>query len=149
MGLPGPDAGKGGKHLLLPPGYKGEAPAGYYVGRSTSFRTVAGMRSLPDKGDVAGAIERLKTIKVYPLNASTGWSNPTWIDMTPKPQDTTPLACEDNLQYWKELHEVVDTEPPLDETRSAYGNLAALGRRSAPLAYGPTLAQASSNANIS
>ena len=127
MGLPGPDAGKGGKHLLLPPGYKGEAPAGYYVGRSTSFRTVAGMRSLPDKGDVAGAIERLKTIKVYPLNASTGWSNPTWIDMTPRPQDTTPLAWEDNLQYWQELHEVVDTEPPLDDARSAYGDLAALG----------------------
>jgi hypothetical protein len=127
MGLPGPDAGKGGKHLLLPPGYKGEAPAGYYVGRSTSFRTVVGMRSLPDKGDVAGAIERLKTIKVYPLNASTGWSNPTWIDMTPRPQDTTPLAWEDNLQYWQELHEVVDTEPLLDDARSAYGDLAALG----------------------
>ena len=29
MGLPGPDAGKGGKHLILPPGYKGEVPAGY------------------------------------------------------------------------------------------------------------------------
>ena len=26
MGIPGPDAGKGGKHLLLPPGYKGEIP---------------------------------------------------------------------------------------------------------------------------
>jgi len=22
MGLPGPDAGKGGKHIILPPGYK-------------------------------------------------------------------------------------------------------------------------------
>jgi hypothetical protein len=28
MGLPGPDAGKGGKHLILPPGYKGEVPPG-------------------------------------------------------------------------------------------------------------------------
>jgi hypothetical protein len=27
MGLPGPDAGKGGKHLLLPPDYAGEAPS--------------------------------------------------------------------------------------------------------------------------
>jgi hypothetical protein len=31
MGLPGPDAGKGGKHLILPPGYKGEVPAGYFA----------------------------------------------------------------------------------------------------------------------
>jgi hypothetical protein len=25
MGLPGPDAGKGGKHMILPPGYQGPA----------------------------------------------------------------------------------------------------------------------------
>src|SRR6516162_6877666 len=30
IGLPGPDAGKGGKHLVLPPGYKGEVPPGYF-----------------------------------------------------------------------------------------------------------------------
>ena len=34
VGLPGPDAGKGGNFLLLPPGYKGAAPDGYYVYRS-------------------------------------------------------------------------------------------------------------------
>lgn len=34
FGLPGPDAGKGGKHVILPPGYKGEAPA---PGRSTGL----------------------------------------------------------------------------------------------------------------
>lgn len=28
MGLPGPDAGKGGKHMILPPGYQGTIPAG-------------------------------------------------------------------------------------------------------------------------
>jgi hypothetical protein len=30
VGLPGPDAGNGGKFLLLPPGYDGEVPSGYY-----------------------------------------------------------------------------------------------------------------------
>ena len=34
VGLPGPDAGKGGKFLVLPPGYDGEVPEGYYVYRS-------------------------------------------------------------------------------------------------------------------
>ena len=32
MGLPGPDQGQGGKHLVLPPGYDGEVPAGFNVG---------------------------------------------------------------------------------------------------------------------
>jgi len=31
VGLFGPDEGKGGKFLLLPPGYKGDVPSGYYV----------------------------------------------------------------------------------------------------------------------
>ena len=35
VGLPGPDAGNGGKFLLLPPGYDGEVPSGYYELRAT------------------------------------------------------------------------------------------------------------------
>ena len=31
FGRAGPDKGKGGKFLLLPPGYKGEVPKGYFV----------------------------------------------------------------------------------------------------------------------
>jgi len=127
MGLPGPDGGKGGRHLVLPPGYQGDVPAGYFVARATSFRVVAGMRSLPEHGDVPGAIARLQSIKVYPLDPSTPWSPPTWIDMTPKPQDTTPNAVEDNLRFWEALHQVVDQEPPLANLRTHYGDLAALG----------------------
>lgn len=52
MGLPGPDAGKGGKHVILPPGYTGQVPDGYYTGRSTTNRVFLIVRSLPLKGDV-------------------------------------------------------------------------------------------------
>ncbi len=127
MGLPGPDAGKGGKHLLLPPGYDGERPSGHYIGLATSYRVIAGMRSLPERGDVAGATARLKTIKVRPLNPSGRWGEPKWIDMTPMPQDTTPVAWEDNFKYWQAVHEFVNTEPPLEDLRAQYGELAALG----------------------
>jgi hypothetical protein len=34
VGLPGPDAGRGGKFLILPPGYDKPAPDGYFVCRS-------------------------------------------------------------------------------------------------------------------
>lgn len=34
VGLPGPDGGAGGKFLILPPGYTGEVPSGYFVYRS-------------------------------------------------------------------------------------------------------------------
>jgi hypothetical protein len=127
MGLPGPDAGKGGRHLLLPPGDKGEAPSGYYVGRATSYRVIAGMRSLPVAGDVPGAIARLQTITVRPLNPPSRWSEPTWFDQTPAPQDQTPYTWEATLRYWQTLYEVVNSEPPLEDSRAQYGDLAALG----------------------
>ena len=65
MGLPGPDAGKGGKHLVLPPGDKGTIPAGYYTGQSQSLKALVAIRAMP--AGVAGAMHALRTIKIYPL----------------------------------------------------------------------------------
>ena len=127
MGIPGPDAGKGGKHVLLPPGYKDKIPTGYHVWHSTSNRMLVGIRSLPVNGDVAAAIARIKTVKVHPLRLPAGWTAPTWADLTPGPQDTTPLAWEENFQYWQELADVVDKEPPFAGYADHYGDLAALG----------------------
>jgi hypothetical protein len=128
MGLPGPDAGKGGKHLLIGPDYKGEVPAsGYYVHRASSNRQIVGARSLPVNGDVNGAKERLKTIKVYPLNPTPGWTEPTWLDVTGKTQDTTPAKWEDNLQFWEVLANTIDKEPAYVGYHNYYGQLAALG----------------------
>jgi hypothetical protein len=37
LGVIGPDKGKGGKYLVLPPGYKGDVPSGYFVVRPKTF----------------------------------------------------------------------------------------------------------------
>mgnify|MGYP001481576113 CR=1 FL=1 len=37
MGIPGPDQGKGGKYLIIPPGYDKELPSGYHLARSRSY----------------------------------------------------------------------------------------------------------------
>jgi len=37
IGNAGPDKGQGGKYLVLPPGYKGEVPEGYFVARSRTY----------------------------------------------------------------------------------------------------------------
>ena len=45
MGLPGPDAGMGGKHLLLPPDYWGEVPInGNYIHRASTNLQIVGVR---------------------------------------------------------------------------------------------------------
>ncbi len=127
LGIPGPDEGKGGKHLFLPPDYKGNVPDGYYVWKATTNRVIIAVRSLPVNGDLNGAIERLQTVKVRPLNPAANWAEPTWLNLTEKPQDTTPVKWENNLKYWEMLHWVIDTEPPVDAYRHDYGELAALG----------------------
>ena len=37
LGNAGPDKGKGGKFLFLPPGYEGAVPEGYYVFKSQTY----------------------------------------------------------------------------------------------------------------
>src|SRR5262249_6154894 len=127
MGLPGPDAGKGGKHVILPPGYKEKPPAGHFVGRSSSFKAFIAVRALPVKGDVKGAMAALRTIKIYPLATAAKPKLLKYVDVTEKKMDGTSLRWEDNLKYWEKLHEVIDAEPVVNEFRPMYGLLAALG----------------------
>lgn len=125
LGLPGPDAGKGGKHLLVGPEYKGKTPNGYYVARATTNRVLVLLRAIPPAGnnDVANAL--IQTVKVYPLNQTAGWKAPTWVKL-PK-GDFTPLQWETNIQYWQVLKEIIDLEPAYEAYRSYYGELAGLG----------------------
>jgi hypothetical protein len=127
LGLPGPAAGKGDKVVFLPPGYKDKPPAGYRVANSPSNTMLVGIRSLPVGGDVPAAIERIKTVKVHPLKQTPGWPETQWLDLTPAPQDTTPLAWENNIQFWRELADVINSEPSNPRFHDFYGELAALG----------------------
>jgi hypothetical protein len=127
MGLPGPDAGKGGKHLILPPGYKGTPPAGYYVGRSTSNRILIAIRSIPLDGNLATAMDALRRIQVYPLSSAQHPTLITYLDTSQQAMDATPLTWEDNIAYWQKLHDIVDSEPLNDSFGPMYGLLTELG----------------------
>lgn len=69
VGLPGPDHGKGGKFLVLPPGYDGEVPEGYYVYRSGTNNLFVFLRGFyEDPDNLAPAVAHLEQTKIYPLN---------------------------------------------------------------------------------
>jgi hypothetical protein len=69
VGLPGPDAGKGGKFLVLPPGYDGEVPEGYYVYRSGTNNLFIFLRAFyQDPANLTPAVELMEQAKVYPLD---------------------------------------------------------------------------------
>jgi hypothetical protein len=63
----GEDKGKGGKYLILPPGYEGEIPDGYFVIKSPTNRVFVFTRT-----SIANGIEKAvkmigENLKIYPL----------------------------------------------------------------------------------
>ena len=127
LGIPGPAGAKGGKHLLLPPGYQGDVPQGYFVGRSSSNKVLLALRSMPQNGDQKAALDALRQVKIYPLASAASPKLATFIDVSDKDADSTCLKWEDNLQYWEKLHEVIDAEPVVEKFLPMYGLLASLG----------------------
>jgi hypothetical protein len=68
LGNAGPDRGQGGKFLILPPGYEGEVPDGYYTAKSRTFGNWLIWRGFLEDGDPQPAVANLKAnIRIYPL----------------------------------------------------------------------------------
>jgi len=54
VGVPGPDAGRGGKFILVPPGYQGDVPkTGYYVVQATMNNNNIMVRGIVQNDDKA------------------------------------------------------------------------------------------------
>jgi hypothetical protein len=126
MGLAGADAGHGGRYLILPPGWDGAVPDGYLIARADTWIVMLALRALPLRGDVDAALKLLTSVRIHPLAGGEDDAY-EFNDHTDQAADTTPLAWEDNLDYWRVLHEVIDAEPPIEEMRPMLGALAELG----------------------
>jgi hypothetical protein len=124
FGATGPDKGKGGKYLILPPDYEGDVPEGYFVARSTSYRNWGLLRANTDivgTGDKAMQFYR-DNLKVYPLK--TGPREGRYIDCGHMPGNS--LVPEDASAFrW--LHEIVSYEPADLFNKEQLGRLASLG----------------------
>ncbi|WP_235911868.1 DUF1254 domain-containing protein [Mesorhizobium xinjiangense] len=69
VGNAGSDKGKGGKYLLLPPGYDGTVPDGYFVMRSPTYGNLLFYRGFLEDGSTRTAVENTrKYLKVYNLS---------------------------------------------------------------------------------
>ena len=63
----GPDEGKGGKYLVLPPGYDGDVPDGYFLLKPPTNRNFMFLRGSIAKG-LEPAVDNITSrLRVYPL----------------------------------------------------------------------------------
>lgn len=120
FGATGQDKGKGGKYLLLPPGYEGKIPKGYFVAKSTSYRLWGLFRANPGEGQEA--MDYYSKLKVYPLD------NPSrkgkYINVSGLPLNS--IAPEDG-EAFRWLHEIISHEPVAFVNKELLGRLASLG----------------------
>lgn len=123
FGPTGPDKGKGGKYLFLPPGYKGEKPDGYFVFQSPGYRIWAMMRGFGDVGTGDKAVQWFKKrLKVYPL--ATGPRENKAVNCSGMGANTLP---PEDGSYFTKLNDVIQHEPTELFSPELLGQLATLG----------------------
>ena len=125
IGLVGPDKGKGGKFLLLPPGYQDKVPEGYLVVRVPTYESILVWRNLPAKGDLTQAIENLKKFtRIYPLSKAGNPPANTFVDVSGKDFSTVAPA---DYKFWEYLSQVVQGEPSESLDPVTLGYFASIG----------------------
>ena len=117
MGIAGEDRGEGGRYLLVPPGWDGDAPDGSFVRASPTFTVWVVLRAL-------GGVPAMKETKIYRL-ADIADPPPTQFANLADRHFNTVHA--NDFSFYEEIAELVAEEPPesLDPERA--GQLAAIG----------------------
>jgi hypothetical protein len=126
VGPAGSDKGKGGKYLILPPGYAG-APPGYIPLEASTFRSFAILRSNPASGsdaDVAKAVAYGKRVKLYPLSQADEPPPTQFIDAVGTIFDST---IPYDLRFFEQLDRFVQHEPWLTRDKAMIDTLRTIG----------------------
>jgi hypothetical protein len=109
LGNAGPDKGKGGKYLVLPPGYEGEVPAGYHVARSQTYGNWLIWRGFLVGGSPKPAVKSMKkTIRVYPLSQAGAPPKQKFVNLSGKAFNT---IHANDITFFEEVHAVLQREP--------------------------------------
>src|SRR6202046_3868434 len=125
IGNAGRDKGKGGKYLVLPPGYKGEVPQGYLVAQSRTYNLWLMGRGFPVNGDIKPAVEGIKKdLRIYPLAQAKNPPETKFINASGVEFNT---VHSNDFSYFEELNEVVQEEPSEALDPERLGLLASIG----------------------
>lgn len=117
MGIAGPDKGRGGRYLFLPPGWDGDVPDGYFVVRPATYSSWMLLRAL-------GGAQSLLTARIHPPAAAADLPEQRFVDFAES--DVNTIHAND-FSFYEEIDTLVQSEPPeaLDHERA--GQLAAIG----------------------
>jgi len=125
VGTTGTDKGKGGKYLILPPGYKKDAPKGYIavpsdtVNQGFSFRPV-----MKEGATFEDTTAYAKKLQIYYLADSANPSATRHIDAFPEKYGSLPVY---DMTFFEDIYDVVNREPVQPQDKAMIALLAGIG----------------------
>jgi hypothetical protein len=110
IGLTGPDKGKGGKYLLVPPGYEGELPeSGYFITHTKTYSNWLLMRAFVQNGDKPATVKAVKDeMRIYPYSAVNNPPEQKFVNLSGMKFNT---IHSNNYDFYNELNQVIQEEP--------------------------------------
>jgi hypothetical protein len=109
VGNAGPDRGKGGKYLLLPPSYQGAVPQGYFVANSRTYSGLMFYRGFVVNGDPKPAVDAARQyLRLYPLAQAANPPATTIVNVSGTSFNT---VHANDTKFYVEVHALVQEEP--------------------------------------
>ena len=127
VGPAGVDKGKGGKYLILPPGYKDQVPPDFIPMQSETYEGYALLRSnlkSSSETDVANAVAYGRRIRFYPLSQAAHPPDTQFIDAIDVVFDAT---IPYDLRFFESLDRIVQIEPWLTRDKVMIDQLKSIG----------------------
>jgi hypothetical protein len=126
VGMTGPDEGKGGKYLLVPPGYEGELPSeGYFIVNSPTYTVWQLSRVFVKDGDLAAGAQGVKdTMRVYPWAQRDNPPETTFVNLSGLKFNG---IHANDFEFYEEINAVIQKEPGDAFPPELVGTLAAIG----------------------
>ena len=125
IGNAGPDKGKGGKFIVLPPGFEDTIPDGYHVFRSKTYGVWFLLRGFLVDGDTGPAVASIKKhLRIYPLAKA---DKPAAMEFIYVSSDAHNTIHSNDFHFFEELNALIQVEHEDAISAEARGRLALLG----------------------
>lgn len=125
LGAPGPDRGAGGTYLIVPPGYDGERPEGWFVAETPSAVNLVILRGFLVDGKPDDAVHLFRSgVKVYPFSTR---ENPPAMEWTSVSGAVVNTVHANDVSYYEEVAQVIRKEPIALIDPETRGLLASIG----------------------
>jgi hypothetical protein len=125
FGNAGPDQGQGGSFLILPPGFSGEIPDGYYTYSSPTYGVLIIFRGFAVDGDPAPAAESiLANTRIYPLSEAQNRPETQILEVSGLPFNT---VHPNDFTYYDEINHLIQEEPADALDPETTGLIASIG----------------------